>query len=77
LAVDRRQLTAVTKALSTANGQLLTVGFNRRFAPLIQNLKSSIVNRAGVFSLTMTKTEKRKSSPLLCIVLMKCLLQKR
>lgn len=46
LAVDSRQLTAVIKALSTTNHQLLTVGFNRRFAPLIQNLKSQIVNRA-------------------------------
>jgi predicted dehydrogenase len=45
LSVNSKQLTAVSKALSTANHQLLTVGFNRRFAPLAQQLKSSIVNR--------------------------------
>ena len=44
LAIENRQLTAVSKTLS-AHHSLLTVGFNRRFAPLIQNLKSSIANR--------------------------------
>ena len=44
LANNEKQLTQITKALST-NHSLLTVGFNRRFAPLIQNLKSQIVNR--------------------------------
>ncbi len=44
LAINEKQLTQITKALST-NHSLLTVGFNRRFAPLIQNLKSQIVNR--------------------------------
>jgi len=46
LAVDSKQLTAVIKALSIANHQLVTVGFNRRFSPLAQNLKSAIENRA-------------------------------
>ncbi|MBV6395428.1 MAG: Inositol 2-dehydrogenase/D-chiro-inositol 3-dehydrogenase [Anaerolineales bacterium] len=46
LVINGKQLTAVTKALSTANHQLLTVGFNRRFSPLAQNLKSQIENRA-------------------------------
>lgn len=45
LAVDSKQLTAITKVLSTADHPLLTVGFNRRFAPLIRNLKSQISNR--------------------------------
>lgn len=44
LAINEKQLMQITKALST-NHSLLTVGFNRRFAPLIQNLKSQIVNR--------------------------------
>ncbi len=38
LAVDSKQLTAISKVLSTTNHQLLTVGFNRRFAPLAQQL---------------------------------------
>jgi predicted dehydrogenase/threonine dehydrogenase-like Zn-dependent dehydrogenase len=42
LAVDSKQLTAVTKALSTANHQQLTVGFNRRFSPLAQALHASL-----------------------------------
>ena len=45
LAVDRKQLTAVTKALSTTDNQLLTVGFNRRFSPLAQSLYASLVTR--------------------------------
>ena len=44
LAVDSKQLAAVSKALSTQQS-LLTVGFNRRFSPLAQSLKSSIANR--------------------------------
>ena len=44
LAVDSKQLAAVIKALSTQHS-LLTVGFNRRFSPLAQSLKSSIANR--------------------------------
>ncbi len=45
LAVDGKQLTAVSKALSTANRQLLTVGFNRRFAPLAQPLSAFCQDR--------------------------------
>jgi predicted dehydrogenase/threonine dehydrogenase-like Zn-dependent dehydrogenase len=45
LAVDSKQLTAVTKTLSTTNHQLLTVGFNRRFSPLAQKLHASLVTR--------------------------------
>lgn len=44
LSVDSKQLTAVTKALTTANHQLLTVGFNRRFSPLAQQLKSLVTS---------------------------------
>jgi predicted dehydrogenase/threonine dehydrogenase-like Zn-dependent dehydrogenase len=42
LAVDSKQLTAISKALTTTNHQLLTVGFNRRFAPLAQQLSNFI-----------------------------------
>lgn len=44
LAVDSRQLAVVSKQLRVTNQSLLTVGFNRRFAPLIQTLKSQISN---------------------------------
>ena len=46
LAITQEQLNKVEKQLRITNHGLLTVGFNRRFAPLIQNLKSQIVNRA-------------------------------
>ena len=45
LAINSSQLSAVSKVLKAENCPLMTVGFNRRFAPLIQNLKSQIVNR--------------------------------
>ncbi|WKZ40265.1 MAG: bi-domain-containing oxidoreductase [Anaerolineales bacterium] len=45
LAVDSRQLAVVSKQLKTSPKSLLTVGFNRRFAPLIQTLKSQIADR--------------------------------
>ncbi len=45
LAINSVQLSAISKQLKANNRSLLTVGFNRRFAPLIQNLKSQIVNR--------------------------------
>jgi predicted dehydrogenase len=35
-------LAAVTKALTAVNHQLLTIGFNRRFAPFAQSLKSQV-----------------------------------
>lgn len=44
LAINEKQLTQITKALA-AHDSLLTVGFNRRFASLIRNLKSQISNR--------------------------------
>jgi len=40
LAVDSKQLTVISKALSTTNHQLQTVGFNRRFAPLAGQLST-------------------------------------
>lgn len=44
LAINSIQLSSVTKQIK-ANGQsLLTVGFNRRFAPLAQQLKSQLSN---------------------------------
>lgn len=46
LAINNVQLLAISKQLKVNSQSLLTVGFNRRFAPLIQNLKSQIVNRA-------------------------------
>jgi predicted dehydrogenase len=45
LAINSAQLSAISKQLKANNQSLLTVGFNRRFAPLAQQLKSSIVNR--------------------------------
>ncbi|GAB4569362.1 MAG: bi-domain-containing oxidoreductase [Anaerolineales bacterium] len=45
LAINSSQLSVISKQLKTNTQSLITVGFNRRFAPLIQNLKSSIVNR--------------------------------
>ena len=44
LAVDSRQLAAVTKTLTTHHS-LLTVGFNRRFSPLIKSLSSFLLHR--------------------------------
>ncbi len=40
LAVDSNQLTAIIEQQSTTNSQLLTVGYNRRFAPLSKTLHS-------------------------------------
>ena len=45
LAIDNEQLIAVTKALTATNGQLLTVGFNRRFSPLAEQLSTFYRNR--------------------------------
>ena len=45
LAVSSDQLSVVSKQLAKTNNGLLLAGFNRRFSPLIQNLKSQIVNR--------------------------------
>jgi predicted dehydrogenase len=44
LALSSPQLLSISKQLKVSQS-LLTVGFNRRFAPLAQQLKSSIVNR--------------------------------
>lgn len=44
LAINEKQLAKISKILSTHHS-LLTVGFNRRFAPLIQSLRSQIVQR--------------------------------
>jgi len=45
LAINSVQLLVISKELKANSQSLLTVGFNRRFAPLGQQLKSSIVNR--------------------------------
>jgi len=45
LAVDREQLTGISELLSTDNYPLLTVGFNRRFAPLTRQLHAFISPR--------------------------------
>lgn len=44
LAITREQLNKVEKQLRITNHGLLTVGFNRRFSPLAQSLKSQISN---------------------------------
>jgi predicted dehydrogenase/threonine dehydrogenase-like Zn-dependent dehydrogenase len=43
LAINNAQLSAISKQLKNSQS-LLMVGFNRRFSPLAQNLKSSIAN---------------------------------
>ena len=45
LAINSVQLLAISRQLRANSQSLLTVGFNRRFAPLAQSLQSSIVNR--------------------------------
>jgi predicted dehydrogenase len=45
LAITSDQLSAISQQLKAKSQSLLTVGFNRRFAPLARLLKSSIVNR--------------------------------
>jgi predicted dehydrogenase len=45
LAINNTQLLTISKQLKANSQSLLTVGFNRRFSPLAQQLKSSIVNR--------------------------------
>jgi predicted dehydrogenase len=45
LAITTEQLTKIEKVLRKKNNGLLTVGFNRRFAPLAQKLKVSLANR--------------------------------
>lgn len=45
LAINSDQLSVISKQLKSSVS-LLTVGFNRRFSPLIQMLKSQIVNRS-------------------------------
>ncbi|HAV78312.1 MAG TPA: oxidoreductase [Anaerolineae bacterium] len=44
LAINTGQLSRISKQLKANSQSLLTVGFNRRFAPLAGQLKSSIVN---------------------------------
>jgi predicted dehydrogenase/threonine dehydrogenase-like Zn-dependent dehydrogenase len=46
LAINSGQLSVISKQLAKTDNGLLLTGFNRRFAPLIQNLKSHIANRA-------------------------------
>ncbi len=45
LAVNSEQLAGVGEQLSVNGNRLLTVGFNRRFAPLAQQLQASLVTR--------------------------------
>ncbi len=40
LAINGKQLAAIEEGLQASSGQLLTVGFNRRFAPLAEQLKA-------------------------------------
>jgi predicted dehydrogenase/threonine dehydrogenase-like Zn-dependent dehydrogenase len=44
LAIHNDQLSAITKQLGDSGQSLLTVGFNRRFAPLTQKLQSLVSN---------------------------------
>ena len=45
LAINSDQLSVISKQLKKTDNCLLITGFNRRFAPLAQQMKSSIVNR--------------------------------
>jgi predicted dehydrogenase/threonine dehydrogenase-like Zn-dependent dehydrogenase len=45
LAINSAQLSAITKQLKANSQSLITVGFNRRFAPLAQKLHASLVDR--------------------------------
>jgi predicted dehydrogenase/threonine dehydrogenase-like Zn-dependent dehydrogenase len=45
LAINSGQLSVISRQLAKPDNRLLLTGFNRRFSPLIQNLKSAIVNR--------------------------------
>ncbi|MDD2921271.1 MAG: bi-domain-containing oxidoreductase [Anaerolineales bacterium] len=47
LAINNKQLSVISKQLLSADHCLLITGFNRRFSPLAQQLKSSIVNRSS------------------------------
>jgi predicted dehydrogenase len=42
LAINSAQLSAISKQLKANSQSLLTIGFNRRFAPLAQTLKSQV-----------------------------------
>jgi predicted dehydrogenase len=50
LAVNREQLTELVPWLKKEDGLLLTVGFNRRFAPLTIRLREFLQGRAEAFS---------------------------
>ncbi len=45
LAINSSQLSVITKQLKANSQSLLTVGFNRRFSPLAQQLHSSLITR--------------------------------
>ena len=45
LAVDNDQLSVISNQLEKDEGCILTVGFNRRFAPLAQQLRTSLAGR--------------------------------
>lgn len=45
LALNREELSALREQLSAGSGPLLTVGFNRRFAPLMGQLAAHFANR--------------------------------
>jgi len=46
LAINSTQLSAISKQLKANSQTLLTVGFNRRFAPLAQTLHASLITRS-------------------------------
>lgn len=47
LAINSKQLSVISKQLLLTDHCLLITGFNRRFSPLAQQLRSSIVNRSS------------------------------
>lgn len=46
LAINSAQLSVISKQLKNSSQSFLLVGFNRRFAPLIQNIRPRIENRS-------------------------------
>ncbi len=53
LALREEELDALERA-AAASGRLLTVGFNRRFAPLAEEARKLLAGRAGPLSLVLT-----------------------
>jgi len=54
LAMNEEELALVTKTVAKASGQMIMVGFNRRFSPHTIRIRELIANRAGPLCMNMT-----------------------